>query len=64
MLFSERKKRGCEAFSFSKLGALLLQRRGGAKHSPHMRSPEINKKLSKFNDLENEPGHVWRLLKA
>ena len=45
----------------TRLGALLLQRRGGAKHSPHMRTPEIHQKSSEIDDLENEPGHVWRL---
>ena len=38
--------------------------RGGVKHSPHMRTPEIHQKSSKINDLENEPGHVWRLPKV
>ena len=43
-----------------RLGALLLQRRGGAKHSPYMRTQEIHQKSTEHNDLENEPGHVWK----
>ena len=46
---------------FLKLGALLLQRGGCAKHSPHMRSTEIHKKYLENNVLEHEPGHVWTL---
>ena len=47
-----------------KLGALILLMRGGAKHSPPgdlTRTPEIHQKSSKINDLDNEPGHAWRL---
>ena len=44
-----------------KRGALILRMRRRAKHSPDMRTPEIHQKSSKINDLENEPGHVWRL---
>ena len=43
------------------LGALILRMRGGTKHSPHLRTPEIHQKSSEIDDLENEPGHVWRL---
>ena len=39
-------EKGCEALS---------------SRGPHMRTPEIHQKSSKINDLENEPGHVWRL---
>ena len=45
------------------LGALILRMRGGAKHSPHMRTRETHEKSCKINDLENEPGHAWRLLR-
>ena len=31
---------------------------------PHMRTRDIHQKSSKINDLENEPGHVWRLRKV
>ena len=48
--------------------SLLVQRKrpptqphNGAKHSPHVRTPEIHQKSSKIDDFENEPGHVWRL---
>ena len=46
---------------FLVLAALLLQRRRGAEHAPHMRSLEIHKKSSEIYDLENEPRHVWIL---
>ena len=44
------------------LGAVILRMRGGTKHSPHLTIPEIDQKSSRINDLENEPGHVWRLI--
>ena len=28
---------------------------------PYMRTTENHQKSSRINDLENEPGHVWRL---
>ena len=49
---------------FYKFGALILRMRGGAKHSPHMRTTEIHQKSSEINDLENEPSHEWRLHKV
>ena len=38
--------------------------RGSAKHSPHMRTPEIHQKSSGIYVLENEPGDVGRLAEA
>ena len=42
-------ERGCEALS---------------SRGPHMRTPYIHQRLSEINDLENEPGHAWRLPKV
>ena len=41
------------------LGTLLLQMRGGATHTLHMRIREIQQESLAIHDLENEPGHVW-----
>ena len=46
-----------ESKDICQLGALILRMRGGAKHSPHLRTPEIQQKSSNINDFENEPGH-------
>ena len=54
---------GCHEL-LTQLGALILRMRGGAKHSPHMRTRQIHLKTTKINDLENEPRHVWRLPKV
>ena len=42
-------------------GTLIMRMRWCAKHSHHLTTPEIHKKSSETNDLENEPGHVGRL---
>ena len=48
----------------NKLGALIVRMRGGAKHSLHMRTPEIHQTSLEINVLENEPRHVKRLAEA
>ena len=49
---------------FKRLGALIMRMRGGVKHSPPREHRKSTRKTSEINDLENEPGHVWRLLKV
>ena len=52
------------ASAIGQFGALILRMRGSAKHSPHVRTPEIHQKSSEINDLENELGQVRRLYKV